>query len=61
MENEKKTPLFFCCKLFEKYEKTNVALFCQLLGVEGSALSEALTHKKIVAKGEEVNRSSSPI
>lgn len=35
--------------------------FCQLLGVEGSALSEALTHKKIVAKGEEVNCFSPPI
>lgn len=31
-------------------------VFRQLLGVEGSALGEALTHKKIVAKGEEVNR-----
>lgn len=29
--------------------------FCQqLLGVDGSVLKEALTHKKIVAKGEEV-------
>lgn len=29
--------------------------FCsQLVGVEGAALKEALTHKKIIAKGEEV-------
>lgn len=26
----------------------------QLLGVEGSTLREALTHRKIIAKGEEV-------
>lgn len=26
----------------------------QLLGVDGSALTEALTHKKLTAKGEEV-------
>ena len=26
----------------------------QLLGVDGSALKEALTHKKLTAKGEEV-------
>lgn len=28
----------------------------QLLGVDGSALTEALTHKKLTAKGEEVTR-----
>lgn len=27
----------------------------QLVGVEGAALKEALTHKKIIAKGEEVS------
>lgn len=31
----------------------NAALF-QLLGVNGTVLTEALTHKKIIAKGEEV-------
>lgn len=31
----------------------------QLLGVDGSALTEALTHKKLTAKGEEVTVFSS--
>ncbi|KAK2816615.1 hypothetical protein Q7C36_022886 [Tachysurus vachellii] len=33
---------------------TQLTYLTELLGVEGSALSEALTHKKIVAKGEEM-------
>lgn len=32
----------------------------QLLGVEGATLREALTHRKIIAKGEEVRRSLCP-
>lgn len=31
-----------------------ILFYQQLLGVDGSVLKEALTHKKIVAKGEEV-------
>lgn len=38
-----------CCRC----DAEIVALF-QLLGVNGSVLTEALTHKKIIAKGEEV-------
>ncbi|KAK3527042.1 hypothetical protein QTP86_008670, partial [Hemibagrus guttatus] len=34
--------------------ETQLTYLTELLGVEGSALSEALTHKKIVAKGEEM-------
>ncbi|XP_053532982.1 unconventional myosin-Ic isoform X2 [Ictalurus punctatus] len=34
--------------------ETPLTYLTELLGVEGSALSEALTHKKIVAKGEEM-------
>lgn len=29
-------------------------MILQLLGVDGTVLKEALTHKKIIAKGEEV-------
>ena len=32
----------------------NVVVLSQLLGVNGAVLTEALTHKKIIAKGEEV-------
>lgn len=32
----------------------NVVVLFQLLGVNGAVLTEALTHKKIIAKGEEV-------
>lgn len=32
----------------------NVVVLFQLLGVNGAVLTEALTHKKITAKGEEV-------
>ena len=32
----------------------NVVMLFQLLGVNGTVLTEALTHKKIIAKGEEV-------
>lgn len=32
----------------------NAAALFQLLGVNGAVLTEALTHKKIIAKGEEV-------
>ncbi|KAK1788386.1 hypothetical protein P4O66_015993, partial [Electrophorus voltai] len=44
----------------DKFEETHVTTdtqlkyLAELLGVEGSALSEALTHKKLVAKGEEM-------
>jgi len=31
-----------------------VFVILQLLGVDGTVLKEALTHKKIIAKGEEV-------
>lgn len=48
-----------CCKLSLK-RLMLCCVVCQLLGVEGSVLSEALTHKKIVAKGEEVKCFSSP-
>lgn len=34
--------------------QTNVVVLFQLLGVNGAVLTEALTHKKIIAKGEEV-------
>lgn len=33
---------------------TNGVVLLQLLGVNGTVLTEALTHKKIIAKGEEV-------
>lgn len=32
----------------------NFVVLFQLLGVNGTVLTEALTHKKIIAKGEEV-------
>lgn len=35
-------------------ENMCVVAVLQLLGVDGSALKEALTHKKLTAKGEEV-------
>lgn len=40
----------------EAVMRANVAnvLLLQLLGVNGAVLTEALTHKKIIAKGEEV-------
>ncbi len=41
-----------------KAENRCVVVF-QLLGVDGSALEEALTHKKLTAKGEEVTVSLS--
>lgn len=34
--------------------ESRCAVVLQLLGVDGSALKEALTHKKLTAKGEEV-------
>lgn len=34
--------------------RANVVVLFQLLGVNGTVLTEALTHKKIIAKGEEV-------
>ncbi|XP_036379609.1 unconventional myosin-Ic-like isoform X2 [Megalops cyprinoides] len=34
--------------------ETQIKYLAKLLGVEGSALKEALTHKKIIAKGEEL-------
>lgn len=41
------SPVRLSCRL-------NLSHFFQLLGVNGSVLMEALTHKKIIAKGEEV-------
>ena len=35
-------------------QRANVVVLFQLLGVNGAVLTEALTHKKIIAKGEEV-------
>lgn len=34
--------------------RANAVVIFQLLGVNGAVLTEALTHKKIIAKGEEV-------
>ena len=34
--------------------RAHVVVCFQLLGVNGTVLTEALTHKKIIAKGEEV-------
>lgn len=49
--------LVMCLMSYKQKRKKGtfpVFLYQQLLGVDGSVLKEALTHKKIVAKGEEV-------
>lgn len=40
-------------------ESTRVVVF-QLLSVDGSELKEALTHKKLTAKGDEVPQTLTP-
>lgn len=43
-----------CVSLSEAALPPNAVVLFQLLGVNGAVLTEALTHKKIIAKGEEV-------
>lgn len=43
-----------CASLSEAALPANAVVLFQLLGVNGGVLTEALTHKKIIAKGEEV-------
>lgn len=43
-----------CTKNLQEGIAENRCVVLQLLGVDGSALREALTHKKLTAKGEEV-------
>lgn len=45
---------FVCVSLSEAALPANAVVLSQLLGVNGAVLTEALTHKKIIAKGEEV-------
>lgn len=39
-------------------EQTRCVVVLQLLGVDGSSLADALTHRKLTAKGEEVQHLS---
>ena len=46
--------LFLRSHICQAVTCANVVVLFQLLGVNGTVLTEALTHKKIIAKGEEV-------
>lgn len=48
------SPLDVCVVTAEAVLRAETVTLFQLLGVNGSVLTEALTHKKIIAKGEEV-------